>query len=1388
VTAVFQVASVTAETEAVPVPWERRAREFKAMIGQPGRGTNGGPGPSSTDVPLQGVRAEFREALRQEIEAARRNATNTAVPLVNGRRIAQVGAGFQYLFEVENALNAPGDAPGDLYVAGPPPVEVVIISIDGMSVTLSVPNDLGEFVPSARRQSNLTQLMRKLITRIEALGDKPNPAGERIRGAAPVAGTPIAVHLPNLNAGQRAAVASAMGRDTTFIWGPPGTGKTHTIGALGGSLFEQGRSLLMVSHTNTAVDQALLKIADELARSHPEAAAEGKVLRIGDPVDPQLLDRKDLLLATHIARRSEVITARREVLVKEHERLVGEAIELGRRIAVVEWLVDAAPDLRSMTADLDDLHAVEAQLAGARAELDKLSGQERRRVAALAAAETAQQAISALRTARGRAADGRRRHAQASVEQSQWTAQVAEAEQVLALAADLEPHRRRAGELPSLGEQREAAVRARRTAAEKAKAHEAFGTELIGAEGVLAETISVGGLARRWKRLPAPEEQQRIVDELRDRVEGAATEYARARTVVDEAESVVAEVEMLDALLAPHASVPREQAQAAVLDELRRAEAAALSTAADAGLQVDRADQAISASEAVLAAFDAEYRQPPAEVITWAEAEAAKLVEAKERAARLARHAEPARDALEDLLAARLAALREWGLSRAQRNGAEAMLAAVVNAHAQAARDNAGTDVGKLRAEQTAVNARLVAIESEVAQIDELLKKVEDLVIADAAVVATTLTRAYLRDSIQARRFDTVVLDEASMAPIPALWVAASLSDSNVIAVGDYKQLPPIVMSTAAEAERWLGRDIFAVAGIQDHRSAPDYFIPLTEQFRMHPNISAIANELIYDGLLTNGPGTDDDSGLSGWYEFEWGHDSPVLLVNTASTGAWVTSVSRGERSSRLNFLSATVCVDLAHQLLRSGRAELPPGAPARILIVSPYRPHAKLVELLLREETIAGEVRAGTAHTFQGSEADVVILDLVNDDPHWRVNLFMPDLDDRSRRLLNVALTRARRRLIVVGDLEYNAQQGRRAFLGRELLPALRGHPVVDALEVVPAGLAARAAKAQSAVLGGEVEPDADRVAVTQRHFFPMLAGDLARARRRVVIYSPFITENRLGQLEPQIKAAVARGVQFFVVTKPGADRSARDVPNYRLIEEFLADWGVVVVHKRRMHEKLVFIDDTVLWSGSLNPLSFADTQEIMERRRSAQVVADYAKTLRLSELVGEYQEGAPACPICGSEIVASEGRDDPYFWRCIEEHCYSRNIDGPRLMNGMVNCANCGAPVEFGEWGNEYKWRCTANARHRQNIARTHLRLPAMRRLVPKRALRQLDREFGTTGTTTATERAKAAKPSAHQFDFNEREDVSNGPPNTSRVEDLLEEVALRNTGEPPGEPGPA
>ena len=171
------------------------------------------------------------------------------------------------------------------------------------------------------------------------------------------------------------------------------------------------------------------------------------------------------------------------------------------------------------------------------------------------------------------------------------------------------------------------------------------------------------------------------------------------------------------------------------------------------------------------------------------------------------------------------------------------------------------------------------------------------------------------------------------------------------------------------------------------------------------------------------------------------------------------------------------------------------------------------------------------------------------------------------------------------------------------------------------------------------------------------------------------------------------------------------------------LKKWGATVIHKLHMHEKLVFVDDEILWAGSLNPLSFSSTQEIMERRRSRKIVEDYAKTLRLDQLLRLHDEHQDECPVCGQEVMAAEGRDEPFYWRCIEKGCHTRSIDQPAPRDGRIICSNCGGPLYFGEWGGEPFWRCDKNARHRQRIVLNHLRLPKMQDLIAPRELSRLE-----------------------------------------------------------------
>lgn len=1247
------------------------------------------------EVELSGARAEFRVALQEEIAAARRSAASSGVPLINGRRIGKVAAAYQYAFAIQNAINAPGDQPADLHVPGRGPVEATVISVEGLAVTISVPEDLGATIAYATLRSDLTLLLRRLISRIEDLADTENPAGDRLLGFAAPSGMPVPEHATQLNEQQALAVASSLGRDTTFIWGPPGTGKTRTIGTIGEQLYRRERSVLLVSHTNAAVDQALLHIADQLA----DTMGEGSVLRVGDPVDQRLRKREELLAITHVKRRTDELQARKSALEREKETKTRRVLELGRLIALCEWLPEGTRDIQATRTALSDLQASERRTEETREQVAELrAGLPRVRDAAAAGER-------ALQHRRQRAELARQLPNAAAATNSADPAPFAAGEDdARSLGERLESLWAELGALPALDVQRSAAARAHAAHDAALTAAGDAGQLLAQAQELHERASQANALQRRWRGLPKPDEQLAIVAEREAALAACESAVGTAGRDADMAQATLARIERLMGLLI---------------------------------IELDRA----------LASFTASYGERTPEELIRTAADTEKQLAAGERELDERRRVDASvRDNLGNAIWRWLSALEGWGLDvRTDRRGVEQMLDELGRVRDAVAVQVAGLDVSAVRGESDALNADIRRANAEIAEIEEQMKTVEAIVIAEARVIATTLTRAYSREPVYARRYDSVILDEASMAPIPALWAAAALAEHNVVLVGDFKQLPPIKHSDHDLAEKWLGRDVFEASGVlraYDAGTPPSHFVQLSEQFRMHPQISAIPNALIYDSTLRDGAGTNDESSLDGFYNRDWGHDAPVLMVDTGSANAWVTSVDRGGSASRMNFLSATICLDLAVRVLREERPTAKPGDHPRVLVASPYRPQARLLELMIREQGLQDEVVAGTAHTFQGSEAPIVIFDLVVDEPHWRVGLFNPDFDDTSRRLLNVALTRAQKRLVIVGDLDYARRNGKRAFLNRVLSFAIDHYPRVDAVDVVPAGLAARAASAHSGVFGGTAEPTADRMVMTQEDFDAYLPGDLAAANKRVVIYSPFMTARRLGVLETHLKAAIERRARVYVVTKAPQDRGKRDADDYRRMEHTLTAWGITVIHKPKMHEKLVFIDDRIVWAGSLNPLSFSDTQEIMTRYDSREVFADYAGAMSLDDILAVYEAGEGTCPVCGSELVPAEGRTGVY-WRCIVPDCHTRSLDAPAPKDGKIVCHICGAAVEYVEMPSGPHWRCLDEKRHRQKVVPSHLRLPKMRELVEqtvgKRGIARLERQFAAARNGSADDKPR-------------------------------------------------
>ncbi|MBN2236323.1 MAG: AAA family ATPase, partial [Bacteroidales bacterium] len=1044
---------------------------------------------------------EFRKALEEEIKSAKTDAYGQAISLISGRKISQMGKSFQYSFHLENALNLPIDAPGELHIPNRKPVEITIVSVEGLTILLGSREDLGDYVPQARLVSDLTFLLKKLVERIEELADTENNVGDRILKNNYVLGEfkskiyPTDEKSKKLNKKQQEALQSSLVNNLTYIWGPPGTGKTQTIGSIGHQLQNNGRSLLIVSHTNTAVDHALINIAGQVSEQIIE---QGKILRVGDPKDQRLRVKfRNTLLEAQVEKRSTELTNKLSSFKEELTTYKAELHKITKEIELYDWFSEAKNDLRQMRSDTDNLLRLELELT-----------------------------------------EQRKRYIELREQSSFWK----EAKEKATAINE---------KIIQLGQIDEKLIETNQKFEESLSTKERISSNLQSAKKVLAETNSVNWIVRNWRRLPSPDQQEKLVDDFERQLKRTETHHDQ----------------LVNQLNVHKTSRDR--------------------------LKIE------------ISGFWEIYSIGPDEILSEEKKYQHEIDKLVETGIKLRNLCTQHRAKISKLFRERLLILQQLGYSETGYGTAEEMFIQIEKAFVRLEEQVEAIDINQNRLKLKEILNQIEQLEAEILRIEELLSHIEETVIAEADIVATTLTRAYLRDSIRSRKYDTVIVDEASMAPIPAIWVASSIIENNAIIVGDPKQLPPIVTSASEMAEKWLGRDIFLVSEIINKKT--ENLIQLNEQYRMHPAITAIPNQFFYinDEKLVNPKSEDTIDSIEHWYNVNWGYDSPVILVDTGSIHAWVTSVPRGKSSSRLNFLSAVLCVDLCKVLLKNGRSGLASTEAKRIIIQCPYNPHAKLLDLLLRESKLEDDVEAGTVHTFQGSEADVVILDLVNDEPHWRVGLFMPQNDDNVKRLFNVSVTRAKQRLIVVGDFSYNENQAKKAFLGREFIPFLKeNYPMYSATEIVSLDLLNQAVKARNLISPGHLDKNVTHLVVTQDDFYRFLLDDFYSARARIVIYSPFITENRLSELQAALFYAINQGIQIYIVTKPLQERGKREVDQYRYIEKSLQEWGSTIIHKRKMHEKLIIIDDNILWSGSLNPLSFSNTQEIMERRVSEKLV----------------------------------------------------------------------------------------------------------------------------------------------------------------------------------------
>jgi hypothetical protein len=305
---------------------------------------------------------------------------------------------------------------------------------------------------------------------------------------------------------------------------------------------------------------------------------------------------------------------------------------------------------------------------------------------------------------------------------------------------------------------------------------------------------------------------------------------------------------------------------------------------------------------------------------------------------------------------------------------------------------------------------RLSQLEVHYQKIKEKFKRREGELVSEAKVIGTTLSKAAIDRLIYEGEFDLVIVDEASMAYVPQIAFAASLG-KKIIICGDFKQLPPIATSFHPLVAKWLKEDIFhsaGVAGAVEKGLDHPHLLLLPEQRRMHPSISAFTNQYIYHSRVGDHHSVETiRRDITNRNPFP--SHGAVLFSLTEGT-VWAET----HKGSRWNALSSLVTIQLILQAMDDGLNS--------IGIVTPYRVQGKWYNLLLDElikrDDPEADIYAATVHGFQGSENDMILFDLVDGVSHGKPGTLLTRKG--SDRLINVAITRARGKFIMIGNDQF--------------------------------------------------------------------------------------------------------------------------------------------------------------------------------------------------------------------------------------------------------------------------------------------------------------------------------------------------------------------------------
>lgn len=282
----------------------------------------------------------------------------------------------------------------------------------------------------------------------------------------------------------------------------------------------------------------------------------------------------------------------------------------------------------------------------------------------------------------------------------------------------------------------------------------------------------------------------------------------------------------------------------------------------------------------------------------------------------------------------------------------------------------------------------------------ELELRIRSSLFGEARVIASTLTGAANR-VLEGEKYSTLFIDEAAQALEAACWIAIRKA-GRVILAGDHCQLPPTVKSIMA-LKGGLGKTL--MERIVENK--PETVTLLKMQYRMNEQIMKFSSEWFYHGMVESAPTVSHRGILD--------YDTPMMWIDTAECDGKEEFV--GENFGRINRAEAELTLQTLQQYLEKIGKQRILEESIDVGIISPYRAQVQLLRKELRKREFFRPYRhlltVNTVDGFQGQERDIILISLVRSNDGGEIG-FLRDL-----RRMNVAITRARMKLIILGSSE---------------------------------------------------------------------------------------------------------------------------------------------------------------------------------------------------------------------------------------------------------------------------------------------------------------------------------------------------------------------------------